>query len=193
MYATDAKRKALMASAINLDGYLQSLNMTAVLEPLNDLNFERFAQLINKSNQFNLTTRRYSPADLERLRPDSDWVTCGFRLRDQFGDNGLICIVLCHRGQEVLEIDTWLMSCRVLNRGVEEFVMSHIHNLARAAGLKRIEGEYRPTSKNGMVKDHYQNLGFERASETADGVTRWRLPVGNGEARWRHHITEVST
>jgi FkbH-like protein len=181
-----------MASTINLDEYLQSLNMTAVVEPLNDVNFERFAQLINKSNQFNLTTRRYSPAELERLRSQPGWVTCGFRLRDQFGDNGLICIVLCRRDQEVLEIDTWLMSCRVLNRGVEEFVMSHIYNLAREAGLKRIEGEYRPTSKNGMVKDHYQGLEFEKASETEAGVTCWRLPVGDSEARWRHHIAEVS-
>jgi FkbH-like protein len=192
MYAADAQRKAMMTSTVNLDEYLQSLNMTAVVEPLNDVNFERFAQLINKSNQFNLTTKRYSPADLERVRSDPEWVTRGFRLRDQFGDNGLICVVLGYKDDVALEIDSWLMSCRVLNRGVEELVMSHLHSLAREAGLKYVEGEYRPTSKNGMVKDHYQGLGFEKVSESDKGVTRWRLPVGDDESRWPHYIAEVS-
>ena len=192
MYAADAQRKAMMTATVNLDEYLQSLNMTAVVEPLNDVNFERFAQLINKSNQFNLTTRRYSPADLQRVRSDPNWITSGFRLRDQFGDNGLICVVLGNKGEEALEIDTWLMSCRVLNRGVEELVMGHLHKLAREAGLKSVEGEYRPTSKNSMVKDHYQGLGFEKVAQSDDGVARWRLPVGEDESRWPHHIAEVS-
>jgi FkbH-like protein len=126
------------------------------------------------------------------VRSDPKWIARAFRLRDQFGDNGLICVVLGNQGDESLEIDTWLMSCRVLNRGVEELVMGHLHRLAREAGLKYVEGEYRPTSKNGMVKDHYQGLGFEMVSQSDDRFTRWRLPVGNDESRWPHYITEVS-
>ena len=193
MYAAKAQREARQASVDNIDDYLRSLNMGAVVQPLEDVNFERFGQLINKSNQFNLTTKRYTPADLQQMRSDPLWVTRGFRLTDTFGDNGLICIVLCKLGEEVLDIDTWLMSCRVLNRGVEHFVISHIYDLARGAGLKYIEGEYRPTGKNGMVKHHYQCLGFEQVGNPEDSITRWRLPVGDGTVKWEHYIVEAAT
>ncbi len=192
MYAADAQRKAKSSSSVNLDDYLKSLNMTAVVEPLNDVNFERFGQLINKSNQFNLTTRRYSAADLARLRSDAKWFTRAFRLKDQYGDNGLICVVIGSLGDEALEIDTWLMSCRVLNRGMEALVMRHIHDLARDAGLKYVAGKYLPTAKNAMVKDHYQGLGFEKIAESDEGNTSWRLPVNDDETRWPNYIAEES-
>lgn len=191
MYAADAQRKAMASSTVDLDDYLKSLNMTAVVEPLNDVNFERFGQLINKSNQFNLTTRRYSAADLERVGSDPRWFTRAFRLKDQFGDNGLICVVMGSQGDEALLIDTWLMSCRVLNRGVEEFVMQHIHDLAQDSGLTYVEGEYFPTSKNAMVKDHYQNLGFDLVGDAGGDSTRWRLPVSKGSI-WPNYISEDS-
>ena len=190
MYAKDARRQALMTSATDMDEYLASLNMKAIVEPINDVNLERISQLINKSNQFNLTTKRYSAAELQAVRDDSDWVARGYRLLDEFGDNGLICVVLGHLKGEALEIDTWLMSCRVLNRGVEEFVMNHIYDTARDSGVGRIEGQYLPTAKNSMVKEHYARLGFVKISESANGGTSWRLDIGDGQRTWKNSIIE---
>lgn len=192
MYAKDAKRSALMTSATDMDEYLASLKMKAIAEPINDINQERISQLINKSNQFNLTTRRYSAADLQAVRDDPTWIARGYRLLDEFGDNGLICVVLGHLQGKALEIDTWLMSCRVLNRGVEEFVMNHVHDMARDAGATRVEGLYRPTAKNSMVKDHYQKLGFELATESEDGETAWTLDIEDGLRTWENSIEEVT-
>lgn len=192
MYAKDAKRNALMTSATDMDEYLASLNMRAVVEPINDVNQERVSQLINKSNQFNLTTRRYSAAELQTVRNDPSWMAFGYRLLDEFGDNGIICVVLGRLEGEALEIDTWLMSCRVLNRGVEAFIMNHIYDTARNAGAKHIEGLYRPTPKNGMVKEHFAKLGFVKTSESKDGETSWRLDISDSRQALKNYIEEVT-
>ena len=192
MYARDAERKALKTSATDMGEYLASLNMRAIVEPIDDVNRERISQLINKSNQFNLTTRRYSAAELQLVREDPSWIINGYRLLDEFGDNGLICVVLGRLAGEALEIDTWLMSCRVLNRGVEEFVMNHVYDAGLNAGARRIEGLYRPTAKNGMVKEHYARLGFFKVTESEDGETSWQLDIGDVRPAWKNSIEEVS-
>jgi len=148
--------------------------MLSLVESFNKFNTPRVAQLSQRSNQFNLRTVRYTDADIEKLLTSKDYFTFAFTLEDKFGDNGLICvIILKHKNDSTLFIDTWFMSCRVLKRGMENFVLNTISNFAKDKGYTYLEGEYIPTAKNEMVKDHYLNLGFEQDDET------WKLDVKN--------------
>ena len=160
-YRGNLEREALKEQATDLPAYLRGLNMRLVARPFDDLGKQRIVQLINKSNQFNLTTRRYSDAEVEAVMADPRAFGLQFRLIDRFGDNGVIAIVICRlrAGNEAV-IDTWLMSCRVLGRQVEQATLDVIVERARALGVSRLVGEYFPTAKNGMVKDHYAKLGF---------------------------------
>jgi FkbH-like protein len=146
-------------------------------------------QLIGKSNQFNLTTRRHSASDVQAMMTNSDWVTRVVKLTDRFGDNGLISVILAKQEGEALAIDTWLMSCRVLKRGVEALALNNLVAEARARGLKRVTGEYIPTAKNVLVKNHYAGLGFTETSSDEDGRTTWSLEV-DASAPLSHHIEE---
>jgi FkbH-like protein len=131
-------------------------------------------QLINKSNQFNLTTRRYT--ELEVTAAETDCFTLQVRLTDRFGDNGMISVIICREARpRTWEIDTWLMSCRVLGRGVEAMVLREILAQARAQGIDTLVGIYRPTPRNGMVREHYARLGFAPMEATAEGTTLWSL------------------
>lgn len=181
-YQANAQRAAAEESAGNIDDFLASLNMTALISPIRDDTLERSTQLINKSNQFNLTTRRRSAAEVLALTKDSQWVTRTVSLKDRLGDNGLISVVLakCDRGE--LIIDTWLMSCRVLKRGVECALLNHLIEFAKTRKLNKVVGQFIPTAKNMIVKDHYQDLGFALTQTEVDGETWWRLPVDD---RWQ--------
>ena len=137
-------------------------------------------QLINKSNQFNLTTRRYSEADVAAAEHDQDAFTLQIRLIDSFGDNGMISVVICRQQPDARhqwQIDTWLMSCRVLGRKVEQMVLRELLMNARDAGVDTLVGVYRPTEKNQLVQDHYQKLGFTLHATEADGSTVWTMPT----------------
>jgi FkbH-like protein len=186
-YADNARRDALKCEAPDLATFLRSLAMNMSVEPVTDLNIERATQLINKSNQFNLTTRRYSLAEIREISTSPDWQTRTFSLRDQLGDNGLISVLLLARRGSDLVIDTWVMSCRVLQRGVEQFVRNELVDLCRAANCERLLGTFIPTAKNGMVSDLYGRLGFA-PSGADDGTTHWQLPVVNGVAALDHFI-----
>ena len=137
----------------------------------------RIAQLINKSNQFNLTTRRYSEADVEAFEKDSSKFCLQVRLADRFGDNGMISVVIFDKDGDEWSCDTWLMSCRVLGRRVEELVLAIVAAAARTAGAKRLTGTYIPTKKNGLVVDHFSRLGFTKTGALPDGATRWNLSL----------------
>ncbi len=185
-YQDNAKREALKDGALDIDAFLRSLDMRAAVEPVGPLNIERAAQLINKSNQFNLTTRRRSVAELEGLAKDGGWTTLTISLSDAVGDNGLISVLLGRKAGDVLEIDTWLMSCRVLQRGVEQFALNELAESARKLGCRRLTGAFIPTEKNGLVKDHYERLGFRSAG--GDGTsTLWELDL-NGFAGLKTYI-----
>ena len=133
-------------------------------------------QLINKSNQFNLTTRRYTESQVEQLELDSSVMTLHARLFDKFGDNGIICVVICRPTRPgTWTIDTWLMSCRVLGRCVEQAVLAEILFQARSAGITTLEGVYVPTDRNEMVREHYGKLGFKQIDDDTDGSSRWEL------------------
>ena len=139
--------------------------MVSLVEPFNKFNIPRVAQLTQRSNQFNLRTIRYTDAELLKLIASPDVFTFSFTLEDKFGDNGLICaVILKKENEDMLFIDTWLMSCRVLKRGMENFVLNTLAKFTVGNGFKCLKGEYLPTAKNGIVQNHYKDLGF-----TADG------------------------
>ncbi len=176
-YQANSRRAALKVTSRNLDDYLASLDMEATLAPFAAVDRGRIAQLINKSNQFNLTTRRYTEAEIARLEEDPSVFTLQVRLADRFGDNGMIGVVIARPDGAAWEIDSWLMSCRVLGRRVEELVRDTLACHGKAAGARELRGVYVPTPKNGLVRDHYAKLGFENAGEGPDGETRWRLDL----------------
>jgi FkbH-like protein len=175
MYQSNARRVALQKQAGDLDAYLASLRMEIGFAPFDRLGRARISQLINKSNQFNLTTRRYSEADVAAAEDDPSVFTLQVRLSDSFGDNGMISVVICRpAGPSSWEIDTWLMSCRVLGRQVETMVLREILSQARTHGISRLIGIYRPTERNDLVRDHYQKLGFSPVSPD-HGTTVWEI------------------
>lgn len=163
-YQTEAQRATLQQKFTNEDDFLKSLNMVSLVEPFNKFNTPRVAQLSQRSNQFNLRTVRYTDADIESLAASENHFTFSFTLEDKFGDNGLICVIILQKEDDhTLFIDTWFMSCRVLKRGMENFVLNTIANFAKENGFTTLKGEYIPTAKNAMVEDHYKNLGFEQS------------------------------
>jgi FkbH-like protein len=191
-YRANSQRETLKSSTESLDDFLRSLNMQARTEPVGPLNIERTVQLINRSNQFNLTTRRYTNADLLEISSSPMWITRTIRLRDRFGDSGLISVLLARVEANSLVIDTWLMSCRVLRRGVEAFLLNHLVEDAVQRRLVRIVGEYVPTAKNGLVKEHYRDLGFTQTGADPDERTLWELRVDDRWLARPHFINEMA-
>jgi FkbH-like protein len=177
-YRDNARRVALRGQVGDLQAYLTSLEMKIVFAPFDATGRSRIAQLINKSNQFNLTTRRYDESTVAAFEADPRAFTLQVRLIDAFGDNGMIGVVICRETtDDAWEIDTWLMSCRVLGRGVEQMVLREILHHGRARGIRKLNGVYLPTERNGMVRDHYAKLGFAPLGEDESGGTRWELGV----------------
>jgi FkbH-like protein len=177
-YQDNARRATVQAHLGGVDAYLASLEMTITFEPFDAIGRSRIVQLVNKSNQYNLTTRRYTDPEILDAERDPDVFTLQVRLADIFGDNGMISVVICRSAEPgVWEIDTWLMSCRVLGRKVEHMVLRKIQEHARAAGIGKLRGIYTPTDRNKLVVDHYAKLGFSKVEEEVTGVTRWVLLV----------------
>jgi FkbH-like protein len=210
-YAANAKREAGRVAAgsgnagTDLQSYLAGLRMELLWRPFDAAGRARIVQLINKTNQFNLTTRRVADEEIARTMARADVLALQFRLKDTYGDNGMIGIVLCEpasakrlaaegfaradAGASDLYIDTWLMSCRVLGRQVEEAMMNVVADQARARGARRIFGHYIPTAKNAMVREHYERMGFELVETAADGATLWMLDVGT----YQPHATQIAS
>ena len=160
-YQVEAQRVSLSKTFTNEADFLKSLNMVSTVSGFTRFNIPRVAQLSQRSNQFNLRTIRYTDADIEALANDPNVIDLSFTLEDKFGDNGLIAVIIMKPlDKETLFVDTWFMSCRVLKRGMENFTLNTMVEKARAAGYKKIIGEYLPTPKNKMVENHYIGLGF---------------------------------
>ncbi len=177
-YQDNAKRATLQKQVGGVDAYLASLDMTITFQPFDATGRARIVQLINKSNQYNLTTRRYTEPEVAATENDPAVFTLQVRLADIFGDNGMISAVICRPGEAgVWEIDTWLMSCRVLGRKVEHMVLRQIIEHARMAGILKLIGTYRPTDRNNLVVDHYSKLGFTKVNGEDSGPTQWELLV----------------
>lgn len=176
LYAANAARARLRDEATDLAGYLASLDMVLEWQRVDRSGLARATQLANKTNQFNLTTRRYSEAEMAALIVDPAACVLQFRLRDRYGDNGVIALIVAVPAQApaTLEIDAWLMSCRVLGRDVERACLAVLVAEAAAAGVTELQGVFRPTARNDMVRGHYARLGFTAVYE-GDDETRWRL------------------
>jgi FkbH-like protein len=182
-YKQESERQQLLNSTTDMNAYLGSLEMVGTIRPFDRLDAPRIAQLIGKSNQFNLTTRRRTEAEVLAIIDDEQYSAFTMRLSDRFGDHGLIAVVIGNERGEEFVVDTWLMSCRVLKRQVEEEVLNEIVRLAVARGCARIIGQYIPTAKNGMVRDLYPDMGFTHLREEADGILVYGLDVAHYEAK----------
>ncbi len=166
-YQEASQRRSFETSFTSYEDYLQGLEMKAVAAPFDAFYTPRIAQLTQRSNQFNLRTIRYTEAQIEAVMQDDRHLTLYFMLKDKFGDHGLISVVILDKqDSETLFVSEWLMSCRVLKRGMEEFIVNKMVETAKNHGFKKIIGEYIPTPKNAMVKDLYETMGFTRVEET---------------------------
>ena len=177
-YQENTARETFRATVTDMAGYLRGLQMQMVWKRFDTLGQSRVVQLINKTNQFNLTTRRYTDADIDAIMANPRAFGLQLRLLDRFGDNGVIAIIIGRMvNDHDLLIDTWLMSCRVLGRGVEPTTLNLIAAQAQALGATRLIGEFIPTKKNAMVRDHYTKLGFSETERTEDGHSFASLDV----------------
>ncbi len=169
-YQEESKRVQLQQSFASVDEYLASLQMEAHIETINKFNLARCAQLTQRSNQFNLTTIRYTEEQLQQFVDDGGVAIC-ISLKDKFGDNGLISLLLIEKNDDIATVNTWIMSCRVLKRGVEELAVNEMVKAATAMGCNTIQGKYLPTAKNAMVKSLYTNMGFTALHENDSALT----------------------
>lgn len=181
-YEANKKREEKKREYLSYEDYLLSLKMKAEIDFVKSIYFDRIAQLTNKTNQFNLTTKRYSLSDIENIAGSTDKFIIYGRLKDKFGDNGLITVVICEIKEKGLHIDTWLMSCRVLKRDMEKAVFDFLVDYCKEKKLDEIYGYYCRTNKNMMVKDHYLNLGFECLEENEDSSS-WIFKIKNNEEK----------
>jgi FkbH-like protein len=183
-YASNAQRADVKAKSRNLGDYLNSLAMKIECTPFDAIGRPRIVQLINKSNQFNLTTRRYTEQEIALVEAADDRLSMQVRMSDKFGDFGMIGVVIAKiiagdSGHNSLNIDSWLMSCRVLGRKVEEAMFAHIIAFAAGRGIATIKAEYIPTAKNNMVSEHYEKLGFALIDAQGDGRKTYQFDVAS--------------
>lgn len=177
MYKANVQRAAQQASYGDYNDYLRSLEMTAVIDDFIPVYLQRITQLSNKSNQFNVTTKRYTPTEMEEVFESNEYIRLYGKLIDKFGDNGVVSVVIGHKNGEVLDMDLWIMSCRVLKRDMEFAMLDRLVERCREQDIKTIRGYYYPTAKNKMVKDLYGRFGFDKVSEDENGNSVWLLSV----------------
>ena len=191
-YEDNQKRTAQAAEFKDYGDYLNSLEMQAEVGSFNDFYMERISLLINKTNQFNLTTRRYSQTEVEAMAHRADSLTLYGRLKDKFGDNGLVTVVIANVKNNECHIDTWLMSCRVLKRTMEIVILDFLIEACRERGVKKIFGYYYPTAKNGLVANHYADMGFTFARKDLEGSI-WQYEIPNNYQKKNKHIKLVES
>jgi len=177
MYQENQKRQENVTNFLNYDDYLASLNMSATIEPIYSHNITRVHQLINKTNQFNLTTKRYTLAEVEEAMTCQHTITLCSQLKDKFGDNGLVTILIGKANQDDLHIQLWLMSCRVLKRNLEHAMLDTLIHASKKRGIKRLYGYYYKSERNNMVADHYRTMNFTHQESHPNGDSIWRFDL----------------
>lgn len=190
MYKENVQRTKMQNSFTNYADYLLSLDMKAQIKPFESLYMSRIAQLTNKSNQFNLTTKRYTQEEIEQIAEDNEHITLYGKLEDCFGDNGVVSLVIGKMDDTKLDIILWLMSCRVLKRDMEFAMMDSLVEQCYKRGITQINGYYYRTAKNAMVKDFYDKQGFEKVSEDDEGNRVWKLDISKGYDK-KNHVIQV--
>lgn len=186
MYKENAMRNAQQASFADYGEYLKSLDMRATIGDFIPVYIARITQLTNKSNQFNLTTKRYTQTEMEEVWHSPNYIRLYGKLIDKFGDNGVVSVVIGEKRDNILHIDLWLMSCRVLKRDMEQAMLDTLVDRCRQGGISKIVGYYYPTKKNGMVRELYGTFGFTKISEDENGNTVWELPIDGYENQNRY-------
>ena len=189
LYKANAERAAQQAALGDYSEYLRSLEMTAIIDDFLPVYLERITQLTNKSNQFNVTTKRFTPTEMEAVFKSPEYIRLYGKLIDKFGDNGVVSVVIGRKNEAVLDIELWLMSCRVLKRDMEFAMLDRLAERAKAAGLSILRGYYYPTAKNNMVRDLYERFGFTKTSEDEAGNTVWELALETYENK--NHVINV--
>ena len=180
MYKENKQREELQSSFDNYDDYLKSLNMRALIREFDDIYLQRITQLTNKSNQFNLTTKRFTDLETLEAKNDKDRICLYGKLMDKFGDNGVVTVVIGKKeSEDVLGIELWLMSCRVLKRGIEEAMLDMLVKKAKEKGFKKLRGYYFKTAKNNMMRYLYKSFGFELVSEKENLDSIWELDISS--------------
>ena len=180
MYKANLERQRQQSSFGDYREYLRSLQMKGTIRPFEPMYMARIAQLTNKSNQFNLTTKRCTQSEIEQFAAAKDSLTRYGKLEDKFGDNGVVSVVIGRKDAAAgaLHLDLWLMSCRVLKRDMEYAMMDSVVEACQACGIGTIYGYYYPTAKNGMVKEFYASLGFVKIREDEEGSSCWKFEIG---------------
>jgi len=186
LYARNTQRTVQQEKFADYGEYLDSLEMTAEIDVFKPVYVERIAQLTNKTNQFNLTTRRYTVAEIEAIARNPQFIGIYGKLSDRFGDNGLVSVLIGRKDGIDLYIELWLMSCRVLKREMESAMLDAIVERARNRGARRMVGRFIPTAKNGMVADHYSKLDFQRIYEGEAEQTLWARDLSDYQPRNKH-------
>ncbi len=177
MYKANAKRAELSADFADYNEYLLSLEMKGEIKAFSPIYMQRITQLTNKSNQFNLTTKRYTQPEIEEVANDGKHITLYGKLADTFGDNGVVSVVIGEIKDNVCDIDLWLMSCRVLKKNMEFAMLDTLVEECQKRSITTIIGHYYPTAKNGMVKNLFADFGFEKVSEDEKGNVEWKLDI----------------
>ena len=191
MYKANVKRAELSTEFTDYTEYLLSLDMKGEIKPFSPVYIPRITQLTNKSNQFNLTTKRYTQPEIESIANNSNYITLYGKLSDTFGDNGVVSVVIGEIRHDICDIELWLMSCRVLKKNMEYAMLDTLAAECRKRGLTAIIGHYYPTAKNGMVKNLFADFGFEKTYEGEDGTTEWKLDISDYENK--NNVIKVNT
>jgi FkbH-like protein len=178
-YLKNTQRKALESEVVDYDSYLESLEQRAIIKTFDPDQLDRITQLINKTNQFNLTTKRLNRSEVQALMDNPECILASVRLIDRFGDNGLISVLAGHHQDTTFHIDLWLMSCRVFKRGVEYLLANHLFEKLKAMRIETVKGVYIPTPKNQIVKNLYADLGFSHQDASDDGIATWTIEVSD--------------
>lgn len=186
MYKQNAERAKMQSAFADYGEYLDSLEMKAEIVDFSPINLARITQLTNKSNQFNLTTKRFTPAEMEQVYKSADYIRLCGRLEDKFGDNGIVSVVIGKKDGAALNIELWLMSCRVLKRDMELAMLDTLAEEAARQGIEVLRGHYYPTAKNNMVKNLYGDFGFDKISEDNEGNTLWEYNIRGYQKKNRH-------
>ncbi|MBO5767025.1 MAG: HAD-IIIC family phosphatase [Clostridia bacterium] len=191
MYKANVKRAELSTEFTDYTEYLLSLDMKAEIKPFSSVYMQRITQLTNKSNQFNLTTKRYTQPEIESAASDGEHITLYGKLSDTFGDNGVVSVVIGKINDNVCDIELWLMSCRVLKKNMEYAMLDTLVSECKARGIDTIIGHYYPTAKNGMVKNLFGDFGFEKVSIDENGNIEWKLSLEGYENK--NSVIKVNT
>lgn len=178
-YRARAAAQELQAQGESLEDFQRSLDMTVTIAPVDELSFDRVVQLVNKTNQFNLTTRRHGADTVRRMVDDPAWIHLTARLADRFADHGLVAVVLARVDDDAVDVDTFVMSCRVIGRGLETLLIEELAAVARDRGLGRIRGHYVPTDRNGLVARLWDDHGFAETHRELDGTLTYERAPGD--------------